>query len=450
MGAMVLVLAALGMGCGGGKANIASCAPGSSAACACSDGSTGAQVCQADRTFAACQCGRSTALAGDGGFGTLGGAGGRAGSGGSGEGAGNGGATGGRAGSGGAGGRAGSGGAGNGGSTGGRAGSGGMLDILLMIDNSPSMDSKQLALAQAIPLLMDELKRRPGGLPDLHVGIVSSDLGAGRSSLAGNCSRVRGDQGLFQVKLGCGLKDGALWIESSAINTNFTGDISHVLGCMAMLGTAGCGYEHQLQSVAVALQRPEHVDFLRSEADLAVVFVTDEDDCSAPWDTQMFEEAQLSETTSLRCSTRGHACNGKNLEYPTTQAFQADLASCAPRDDSPLVKVSELVQAVRAAKPRPNEQITVAGLFGWPVGWDGSPGKFTYQIDKDPTALPGAEGKWDLLPLCQTDNLGKSYTGLRMKAFVDAFGANGLVFPLCGGDVEAPLKQLGQRLASRP
>jgi hypothetical protein len=386
--------------------------------------------------------------AGAGGGGSLGGAtGGRAGTDGS--------ATDGSAGSGGSwiGGSASSGGSpGGGGSTGGRTAAqpSNMLDVVFMVDNSPTMDTTQQALAASVPALIDELKKRPMGLPDLHIGFVSSDLGAGGFSLPGNCSRIQGDQGRFQARLGCGLNDGALWLEFSADHTNFSGDINKVLGCLATLGTGGCGYEHQLKSLAVALQRPEQAAFFRDEAALAIVLITDEDDCSAPWRSDMFVDAQRDETTSLRCSTRGHACNGKTLEYPTTHEFQADLATCAAREDSelPLMKVSEIVAAVRESKPRPSEQIIVGGLFSWPVDWDGSPGKFSYHIGKDPTASTGQEEKWDFLPLCEPTGLGKFYTGLRMKAFVDAFGENGLVFPLCAGDLQIPMQKLGQRLAA--
>lgn len=328
-----------------------------------------------------------------------------------------------------------------------------MLDIIFMVDNSPSMDPKQTALAAAFPQMIDELKKLPDGLPDVHIAVVSSDLGAGKTSLPGNCSRVQGDKGLFQVRPGCGVKDGALWIESSNGNTNFTGDISTVFGCMATLGTSGCGYEHQLKSVAVALQRDEHKGFLRDDAYLAIVLITDEDDCSADWTSLMFQESLPNETTSLRCATRGHVCDGHNLEYPTTQEFKTNLANCAPRDsdDLALMKVSEMVKAVRDSKPRPAEQVIVAGIFGWPADvqglTDGNGKTAEYHIGKDPTPIADQENKFDYLPICEVEGLGKNYAGIRLKAFVDSFGAdNGLMFPLCANDFKKPMQKIGEKL----
>jgi hypothetical protein len=51
------------------------------------------------------------------------------------------------------------------------------LDLLFMIDDSGSMDDDQANLGRNFPRLMDELRNLPLGLPDLHVGVVSSDLG---------------------------------------------------------------------------------------------------------------------------------------------------------------------------------------------------------------------------------------------------------------------------------
>ena len=63
------------------------------------------------------------------------------------------------------------------------------VDILFMIDNSPSMDPKQNRLATNFPLMMQILQNLPdpttGGvsLPDVHIGVVDSDVGAGNGSL---------------------------------------------------------------------------------------------------------------------------------------------------------------------------------------------------------------------------------------------------------------------------
>ena len=64
------------------------------------------------------------------------------------------------------------------------------IDILFMIDNSSSMDQSQANLAKNLPAFMNVLKALPDGLPDLHIAVVTSDMGAGDGSITG-CSRQR-------------------------------------------------------------------------------------------------------------------------------------------------------------------------------------------------------------------------------------------------------------------
>src|SRR3954453_15004695 len=100
------------------------------------------------------------------------------------------------------------------------------IDILFMVDNSPSMMEEQANLRRNFPIFMDELKKIPGGLPDIHIGVISSDLGAGSTPLAnGGCPRPGGDRGIFQTKPNCGLDVNSRFLTSFNNGTmnNFTG-----------------------------------------------------------------------------------------------------------------------------------------------------------------------------------------------------------------------------------
>ena len=65
------------------------------------------------------------------------------------------------------------------------------------------------------------------------------------------------------------------------------GDISAAFTCIAALGDRGCGFEHQFESVLRALGADgkaapaENQGFLRRDALLAIIMLTNEDDCSA-------------------------------------------------------------------------------------------------------------------------------------------------------------------------
>jgi hypothetical protein len=316
------------------------------------------------------------------------------------------------------------------------------IDLLFMIDDSPSMGDKQENLARNFPGLIDELKQIPGGLPNVHIGIVSSDLGAGPKQFF-QCT-PGGDRGVFKVKPGCGLDPSSRFMVSSNNGTmnNFTGDISQVFSCLALVGENGCGEEHQLQAVRVGLYEsvtPANEGFLRDDAYLAIVIVTDEDDCSAPVDTDLFLADIPGQSTSLRCSLEGHLCMGMK---PPAATFTAPLSSCTPVDKGKLISVSEMVDSVKALKKVPGK-IIVSAISGWSSKPDA---QYRYGV-------PPGESRVDYLPICVSaakNSRGQPWTAtaaLRVKAFVDAFGADGDFFDICADDYRPAMRDIGKKLA---
>jgi hypothetical protein len=309
------------------------------------------------------------------------------------------------------------------------------IDILFMIDNSPSMGEEQDNLAKNFPALIDVLKQLPGGLPDLHIGIVSSDMGAGPVALAGGCDRPAGDRGILRVRPGCGLIAPARFIASDGHTSNFQGEISQVFACLARLGMLGCGYEHQLLSTVVALDErsaPENRGFLRPDADLAIILLSDEDDCSAELNTDLFTRQFPGTAASFRCAQVGHTCNGAP---PPIAELDVPLAQCRAADAGPLIRLSTFVDAVRALKRQPDRQIMVAGIFGWPD----NPATARYVYRR------GSTGDLDYQPTCQSAN-GLATAALRLKAFVESF-PNGTFQSICQDDFRPVMQRIGERLA---
>ncbi|HXU80158.1 MAG TPA: hypothetical protein VN914_02090 [Polyangia bacterium] len=316
------------------------------------------------------------------------------------------------------------------------------IDILFLIDNSPSMEQEQGNLRRNFPVFMDELKKIPGGLPNVHIGVVSSELGAGSKPLAnGGCPRPGGDRGIFQTKANCGLDAASLFISSFNNQTmnNFQGPIENVFSCMANLGVAGCGYEHQLQATRVALYETvtaENKGFLRDDAFLAIILITDEDDCSAETTSDLFtDDATFPMTSaSFRCSQVGHFCDGK---APPVGVFDVPLESCMPNPAGRLIKVTDIVDSIRALKKRPDQQILVSGIFGWPNNPTGARYRYVQ-----------ANQGIDVAPICQSMN-GDAAAGLRLKQFVESFGASGTFFSICQDDFSPAMKTIGEKLAAK-
>jgi hypothetical protein len=382
------------------------------------------------------------------------------------------------------------------------------------------MGPKVAKLNAQLPKLFSALKSPTDGtLPDLRVALIDSDLGTGGAYSAGSCGpndsngmNAYGDIGNFQMRglVGCGMKSAdSLWIEyTKGTPVNFSGDINKVFSCLsANLGTIGCGEEHSLQAFEFALiaqnlhqgQFTNQNFFLRPEANLGLVFLSDEDDCSAATNDGMFgDKTELrGESASLRCATRGHSCAGINLSdggpgYPTTQAFSSSFAACAARTDmcanttdgvvtgtdtsgptscSPLKSIKTLAKELKALKgDMASDKVLVAGIFGWPLaGADGKP-DFSkaepYRIDLIPnpnsadTAHPRVYDYW---PLCyDPDHKPKTAGafdadawgwgaegGLRHSAFVDEFGDNGLKYSICERDFTSAMSGIGNALARK-
>src|SRR5262245_40953090 len=70
------------------------------------------------------------------------------------------------------------------------------LDLLFLIDNSVSMDAEQTALTESFDDFIAVLEGIEGGLPNVHIGVISSDVGADPD--IGSCEGV-GDNGTLQT-----------------------------------------------------------------------------------------------------------------------------------------------------------------------------------------------------------------------------------------------------------
>ena len=266
------------------------------------------------------------------------------------------------------------------------------------------------------------------------------------------------------------------------------------------LGTVGCGEEHQLQAFEFALVAKDTVDarqraMLRPTANLGLVFLSDEDDCSAAPNDGMFGDfsSLRGESASLRCVTRSSVCGNKNLTtsppgYPTTTAFEAPFSSCRARTDacsspidggkttdtsqptscSPLRSVKRMADQIKSLKDKPDERIFVVGIFGWPLD-DADMANATFKIAPVPnpnTADKTNPIEYDTWPICydpshqpdhpdaktgfDSDAAGWGATGgLRLSSFVDEFAGNGLKFSICQPDFSDSMRLIGGGLARK-
>ncbi len=315
------------------------------------------------------------------------------------------------------------------------------VDLLFVVDNSGSMGEEQMNLARNFPAFMGELKQIEG--IDLHVGVVSSDLGGGLSTFRKEtCPLTDGDRGIFCNVRGkdcrtCGLSAGNfLTYKNGGAAVNFTGSIEDAFSCMAKVGTAGCSFEHSLESMRRALHAPENKGFIRDGAYLAVVIITDEDDCSAAPTSNIFATDNPMEDASFRCARTGHICNGKAVTG--TEAISAPLGACAPADNGGLIPIKDLVKDLVAIKKDPRF-IIMSGIFGWPL--PGTEGAARYSVTR---AAGNQGGRLTLQPIC-TSNNGSATPALRVHSFVNSFAQTSF-FSICQDNFSDAMKRIGEKI----
>jgi hypothetical protein len=357
------------------------------------------------------------------------------------------------------------------------------LDLLFMIDNSGSMGPKQEKMKQQFPKLIEALRDRGDNtLPDLRIAILDSDAGAGAST---RCTAF-GDKGVFQMRgaADCHANENARWLEfTNGQPVNFTGQVSEVFGCLARnVGVAGCGYEHQLEVLQWAFYVNDNAsqwDFLRPEAYLGIVILTDEDDCSAPPDSHMFDKVVLADGTSLRCATRGHQCDGAQLTFPASGAVSVPYASCRARTDetcatnetaeettcNPLTSIATLADAVKRLKnggEEADEKILVAAIYGTPRAEDTATPTYKIDLAQDPSRPADPEAKvWDYWPICYDPDYLPSKVGvttaaehgatggLRIDAFLNEFPTkNRRAYSICESDFGPAMQGIGDALTN--
>src|SRR5262249_34355894 len=151
--------------------------------------------------------------------------------------------------------------------------------------------------------------------------------------------------------------------------------------CIALLGEEGCGFERQFGAITRALGADGHPapaenqGFLRPDAYLAVVMITNEDDCSAlpgvnfyDTTTNLTLDSKLGPPGTFRCTECAHpgaAARPSRLAPGGDPDAQVTYTTCTSNDAGGyLLGVADTAARLRALKRDPDHQILVAALTG--------------------------------------------------------------------------------------
>jgi hypothetical protein len=279
------------------------------------------------------------------------------------------------------------------------------VDVLFVVDDSPSMAEEQEVLVEQMELMARELiaptNPEAPKVEDLHLGVVSSNL------------LFRGVLQVASARPGCAFEESERWLEHSCSRPDDGRDPDNAplwedFACRAPLGTGGSSIEQPFEAALMALTDQAgpgmpNEGFLREDSLLAIVFVSDEDDCSL--------------------------ADSAFLDLVDDDAGDHHVA-CVEKEDL-LQLVSRYHDAFLALRGGDLNHIVVAAIAGVPVDGSWNPGDPIEQLRELRQVNP--ENPNELLRSCDTA-MGAAVPPVRMAELVYSFENNGFLESICRSD----------------
>ncbi len=317
------------------------------------------------------------------------------------------------------------------------------LDLLFVIDDSPSMLDKQTNLKNSFPTFVSAFS---AGLPNMHIGVITTDMGTlgaddttpgpGIGSGPGSCTGV-GKDGALQ-KFSAPLTSGNFIIDENGTK-NYTGTLTDAFSGLVSAGANGCGFEQPLASMRRAFMNVANTGFLRPSARLAVIVLSDEDDCSVAHSTLMGSDtATFGPLQSFRCTRFGVTCDVGGTDY-NEMTTTGTKSSCHSNESAEYVADLARYKATLAGlKPNPKDV-----LFGAIVS-DGA-GAVAVELRTPPgggTAIPS------LAHSCAYDgSLGPEVADPAVRLVELARQVpRGAVVNICNANLAPAMLQMGQHI----
>ena len=332
------------------------------------------------------------------------------------------------------------------------------VDLLFMIDNSGSMEEEQASLASEVPRLMRVLTSGVNGdeeftpVKSLRVGVITSDMGTGPGGVCAGTSGQFGDDGVLltagNTATGC-MASYPTWLSFEAEGTQTPEQFADDVNCVASVGLNGCGFEQQLEAILKALSPSgsgiqfsggtvghgdgQNSGFVRENSLLAIIALTDEDDCSVS-DLGLFvqENPAYNPNLNLRCHYH------KEALHPVSRYTNGLLAL---RADNPDLLIYATITGV------PTELVPDSELSGDALvaALDDLLAQPAMQEQPDP-----AQSNQFLVPACQVEGRGKADPPIRMVTLardLEAANANGVVQSICQEDFSGALDAIIAKIA---
>jgi hypothetical protein len=361
------------------------------------------------------------------------------------------------------------------------------LDILFVIDDSLSMSTVQYKLIELAPIFvgLDQLSCN-GGRPywtsfDYRVAFTTTDNGnpwCTSSPEAGGLVLQPCFEHLDEFVVGdvdvrdeaclapCGLDAAGLerlatpvdgddvprvrpWIEriDGVSNLPVGTDVRDAIACLLPQGIAGCEFDAPLESMRLALERAvtpgdQNFGFLRDDADLLVVILTDSYDCSlAPGGEGIFDpdgekvfwsDPDAESPTQAVCFNAGMQCienpDGWDACEPADRGLSGDAVEADAAVLHPVERYLDFLQALEQDKQAHGASVTVAIAAGFTEHGD---------VHYEMTSEPEWHDQYAIGPGCTAPPFGAQPLvevppAARLSEVTEAFGHG---VSLCDADI---------------
>jgi hypothetical protein len=260
------------------------------------------------------------------------------------------------------------------------------VDLVLVVDNSISMGDKQALLAKSVPALVERLvdpwcvgpsgatpplgdgscpsgtAREHAAVRDLHVGVLSSSLGAHGGQV---CAEAEDDDHahlIGKARAGLASWNGSGYLkwdpegEAQPPGTSDANVLAQDLEAMVFAaGDKGCGYEAPLESLYRFLVDPappltvsvvagqtvmqgvdqdvldQRAAFLRPDSAVMAIIISDENDCSIKDEGQSYlVTTSTNASTAFRMPRSAAACADDPNDPCCRSCASPDVAGCVP------------------------------------------------------------------------------------------------------------------------
>jgi hypothetical protein len=349
------------------------------------------------------------------------------------------------------------------------------VDILFVIDNSGSMGGEQGTLAQSFASFIAVLEGLEVGA-NYRIGVTTT---AGDGFLRATSCRSRLHEFIFTSQEfgdtdarqeGCldhctldAIEVAQPWVEKSSGQTNLPPGVgmAEALQCAGPQGINGPGFERPLESMRNALADNVQ-EFMRDDALLAVIFVTDEADCSMDDAMEGWIQTQgqvfwttPDRATSAVCWNAGVECTGGPGVYDDCAAVdkaQNGLPTGDP-DAAVLYPVQRYIDTLTEIAEQKQllggqGEVLVALLGGVPLDYPET-GVVVY---RDST-LADFNMHYGIGPGCgvgtETVQDPPGIPPVRMRAFAEAFATDERnIYSVCSDDYSVALTQMADAIGA--